>query len=432
MKENPVHKFGGLMAHLINGNDDLEVEVNLTELESWLLYYLETNHYCNYLLQQASYRHAVNDPSTAASYYVEHVIKRPVGYSSAGTKPSVTHRLFQALCRRGAVGGWERATLRRHLDVATSGVVPLHPRGFKAVAERLAACIDRREEGCNDSPARRAHGPFYLELGEARVELPEAMSIWDALECAPRVLRSLQGRAGVAFGTDMINALCTANRPVQVILSLKRGLNPFEWLNKDFPTQNQWRQIERFCRSLPVEHRDRLWEWEVAWERNPIPRYRDVTSFFNSEVGRALREHFQFTEFNSDVNSSTAISKNEEALQEASSSSSAPGLGVKKNLRPFEGDNEQPEVSDNDADDPPVDDEEAPEFNDETEFNQRLQVFLEAGHIEDRDHRLLMAIYQGLSMEEAFEQAKINIVEADQDSYLEDLRERLLEASKQL
>src|SRR5262249_48665083 len=147
----------------------------------------------------------------AAEMYFERVLNRRL-HLARSNHTHQGHLVFEALCRRGDAPGWAEARLARLSQAPAAAEPRALPKLVAGVADRLALLLPRRGDLSPGNPAqstREEHGPLYLIVPSGGFEIAEEMSIWDAIVCAPAVLRPLPdpGAAFDAFCSRIIQAV---------------------------------------------------------------------------------------------------------------------------------------------------------------------------------------------------------------------------------
>lgn len=281
-----IDRFAAHLAHLLNDPDE-PVRVDPGRLYATLTATLAGQPYRDQLLYQPSYAWRM-DAEEAATRYFAATLERRL-WLSGGVERSVAHRLFEALCQRGVDSGWSNAALVRQPTARQSAtVVPLLSLDQRRVLDALRTLPNTLSPGNGATRIREQRGPLRLVFGATAVTVAEEFSLWDAIRCAPSPLAPLRpGEPFNRFCGVVIDALRTANRPVQEVLGLNRGLCPFDWL-EDLPV-NQARGWRRFLKQLPEDGPDTPEHWTAAWSVAKVPGYRDVQALWDSPLGRALR-----------------------------------------------------------------------------------------------------------------------------------------------
>lgn len=281
----PIDRFAAFLAHAMNqaGPSGL-VALDAGQIYVQALEVLATRH-ADILLQHPRYAGRM-DVEEAAARYFELTLERPL-FQAAQAECTSAHRLFLALCQR-AGGAWCEAGLERRAESASATALR-PPEDWKGVVSRLSRCDPTVSQSNAATSHRQRKGPMVLVCGPAQVAVPEQMSLWEAICCAPRALAPMApGDEFNTFCRLLINALRTANRPFQELLSLGRGLCPFDWLDLSV---NQVRSVGRFLKSLEqAGGNDGEAAWRAAWQQAPVAGHRSVEAFRESELGVALRQ----------------------------------------------------------------------------------------------------------------------------------------------
>ena len=285
-----IDRFAAHLAHSLNSETDREIRIEPGRLYATLTATLAGPRYLNQLLYQPGYAWRM-EPEEAASRYFDATLGRRL-WLSGRVDRSAAHRLYESLVQRGIEPEWKEAELRRQPEpsgVSHSTVQPWVSRAFRAVAGRLHDLPKRISPGNAAATIRTRLGPLQLLAGSTGALVAEEFSTWDAIACAPEKLHALApGEPFNRFCGRVIDALRTANRPVQELLGLNRGLCPFDWL--DVLPVNQVRGLRRFLAALPDGASDTPDAWMDAWSRSPVPGHADAGALWRSEIGQALRE----------------------------------------------------------------------------------------------------------------------------------------------
>lgn len=350
---HPIDRFAAHLAHSLNSESDAEVRIEPGRLYAVLTETLAGPCYRRALLYQPSYAWRM-DPEEAASRYFEATLARRL-WLSGQVDRSAAHQLYEALCRRGVETEWASAKLSREQESASvdpQGVQFLASQAFRVVAERLRRLPEVISPGNAAATILSRHGPLHLISGPSRARVADEFSTWDAVCCAPERLAVLpSGEPFNRFCSRVIDALRTANRPVQELLGLNRRLCPFDWL-QSMPV-NQVRGLRRFLAQLPEQAPDVPEAWAAAWSRAPVPGFADACTLWRSPIGQALREQGRAPRFvESDV------------------------------------------LADEPGDAPH-------EVLDRHSFAEELQALANAGAVEPREQDLLLALYDGGGLSEA-------------------------------
>jgi hypothetical protein len=237
------------------------------------------------LLYHSSYRVRMTEEEAAAGY-CKLTLERALWLSNK-VEMSIAHRLLGELCRRGVGPFWEGAELRREQYEALQRENVVVAGSFAAVAARLAKLPHAIAKGNPAETIRQRKGGLWLILGALRTGVPEQISPWDAIICAPTILKSLPaGEPFNQFCGVVIDTLRTANRPFQELLGLGRGICPFDWI--DALSTNQVRALRRFLEVI-ADTPDSLDLWSRAWNEAAVPGFKSAAELWSSEIGRALR-----------------------------------------------------------------------------------------------------------------------------------------------
>lgn len=295
-----VQKFSGHLAHLLNTGDNGVVELGggaLGTLHWTLLRTLvggagrqgdgnDEHRNVQYLVGWPLFASDVT-PAQAADTYFQRVLNRPL-FLARANHVHKGHRLFLALCERGLDKGWKTAELVRSKVLVPQDLSRSPPPVFSYVSGQL-----KGHRGVDISPGNPAHstrptfGPLYLKVFDHFAEVPEELSIWQAICCAPPRLVLLQETEFKAFKSLVLKAVEDANTPYGVRVAL--GLGPTDW---DDIATNTLKAISAFrsrCRAVAKEtgdDADSITVWQQAWATHPIPKFLNVEEFRSSRLGR--------------------------------------------------------------------------------------------------------------------------------------------------
>lgn len=257
------------------------------------------------LLHQPAYAWRMG-PEEAADAYFRATFERALRLSGR-TDRSVAHLVLIALVRRGLEDFWSGAELRRQSNHGENNggvAAPFWPGELRALARALERLPANPEPGSAALKIREREGVLWLccqptphiDDAPARLAVADEISIWTAIDVAvwdplrkrPRGLRELApGPEFNAFCAVLIDAMRTANRPVQELLGLGRGLCPFDWVG-EIPI-NQLRALRKFLGALPANGGDSLPAWETAFASHPVPGHGSARALWDSPIGLALR-----------------------------------------------------------------------------------------------------------------------------------------------
>lgn len=238
--------------------------------------------YCEHLTGYALAASRVS-AGEAAQIYFERVLERRL-FLARNNPHHKGHELLAALWRRSTAPGWADCTLVREAHEAP---VPLRkPDGFQDLCARLAPLPRDISKGNPAASTRRSQGPLFLQASGARAELPEELSLWDAMSLSPAQLAPLEGAGWVSFRNLFIQAFEAANAPYAALLCL--GLWPADW--EDAVSTHQAKQLSAFFSDVPPKDRDCLPAWQEAWERGRrVSGFESAGDLWRSELGAALR-----------------------------------------------------------------------------------------------------------------------------------------------
>jgi hypothetical protein len=283
----PCDRLAAFMAHCLNSEDLPLVYINPGALYARLTEAIAAR-YAEPLLHHPGYAWRLSAEEAAARYF-DHSLARRLMLSGK-VELSVAHRLFEAMCRRGAAPEWRDASLQREWRAAADNVVPLSKQGgFDQCARALARLPDTLSAGSASRTISARSGAVSLRAGNLSAPVPEEMSTWDAITCGPDVLSPLApGEPFNRFCGLMIDCVRTAHRLFQELLGLGRGLCPFDWI--DVLTIQQARALRKFMKLLDDSGGiGSESSWAIAWRQAPVPGFKTVENLRESEIGLALR-----------------------------------------------------------------------------------------------------------------------------------------------
>lgn len=286
-----VHRFGSHLAYLLNTGSDV-VALNDGALMARLLKTLaggqgveinEDSEYLRYLVAWPHLYPSDVGPEQAAGEYFERVLNRPLRLARANHFHQ-GHYVLLELCQRGEDSRWKAADMGRHLMRPPLSGWRLAPTDFVDVEARLAAMRKTAMPA-----ARLAHGPPYLMAGGGAAELPEQMSLWQAICAAPRRLRILDPQRFRRFESQVVDAVVEANTRYGRLVGL--GLAPTQW---DDLATNSLKAISAFLSRVQALARttgarsESLELWAEVWKDKPVPHFKTVEEFRASPIGRHL------------------------------------------------------------------------------------------------------------------------------------------------
>jgi hypothetical protein len=283
----PCDRLAAFMAHCLNSEDSPLVQVNPGALYARLTEAIAAR-YAEPLLHHPGYAWRLSAEEAAARYFDISLSRRLL--LSGKVDLSIAHRLFEAMCRRGAEPAWRSASLQRELAAALDPVTPLATRGsFDGCARRLSQLPETLSAGSASKTIRARSGAVSLRLGNMSAPVPEEMSTWDAITCGPDALYPLaSGDPFNRFCGLMIDCVRTAHRLFQELLGLGRGLCPFDWI--DVLTIQQTRALRKFLSVLDDNGGTGSdSSWAIAWSQVPVPGFKSAESLRQSDIGLALR-----------------------------------------------------------------------------------------------------------------------------------------------
>lgn len=349
----PCDRFAAFLAHCLNSEDSALVQLSLGELYARLTAALAAR-YAEPLLHHPGYAWRMSAEEASARYF-DISLGRPL-LLSPRVQLSIAHRFLQVLCERGAEAVWRQVLIVREKDptAAAAQVVPLGAqRSFEQCRRQLAKLPQTISAGSPSPTIRARYGPIALRLYSLQASVPEEISMWDAVTCAPAVLSSLPaGEPFNRFCSLVIDCVRTAHRPFQELLGLGRGLCPFDWL--DILSIQQTRALRKFLRALEESKAaDTPEHWERAWQEAPVAGFASAAALWQSDIGLALRQP-------------QGRSGIDTALLESLADSAS-------------------------------DTEEVAEYLSEAELRSALDAFLAQNYISYAEHALLMDLHRGVS-----------------------------------
>lgn len=225
-----------------------------------------------------------------ATAYFEHVLDRRL-FLAGAAHTHKGHQLFEVLCKRGVDTVWTRAEVKRDNSFATLPGSP--PADFQSVADRLQALPSDVSKGNPARNTRDTHGPLVLKVPGAFQEVPDEMSIWGGIKSAPLRLKPLETEEFNNFCSLVIKAVETANAQYSALVAL--GLSPADWSELPVDTAKKASAFRSELQSIaeqsghPMNIHD-IYVWEKVWELRQVPGFRSAREFWESELGRALRQ----------------------------------------------------------------------------------------------------------------------------------------------
>ena len=353
----PCDRLAAFMAHCLNSEDSSLVQVNPGALYARLTEAISAR-YAEPLLHHPGYAWRLSAEEAATRYFDISLSRRLL--LSGKVELSIAHRLFEAMCRRGAEPAWRTALLQRELPTAADHVAPLDRlSSFDRCARRLAQLPETLSTGSASQTIRARSGAVSLRLGNMNAPVPEEMSTWEAITCGPDALHPLaSGDPFNRFCGLMIDCVRTAHRLFQELLGLGRGLCPFDWI--DVLTIQQTRALRKFLSVLDDNGGTGSdSSWAIAWSQAPVPGFKSAENLRQSEIGLALRHA---------IPDSTPASPIEE------------------------------EADDSTAD--------AAEYLSEQEFRNQLRLLQDDGLISVAEHSALAQLHRGVRLSELATQAE--------------------------
>jgi hypothetical protein len=272
------------LAHCLNSETTASLRIEPGAVYVRLIDLLANRH-AESLLHHPVYASRMSAEEAATRYFDATLARRLM--LSGSVLLSVAHRFFVQLCARGAAAPWRTATLKREAGDRGAGHAALGP--LAPVRHKLKDIPAETSAGSASPSLRSRFGPLVLRAGDDAVVVPEEMATWDAIACAPSTIQALpRGEEFNRFCGIVIDCLRTANRPVQEILGLGRGLCPFDWLEE--LSIQQMRALRRFLQCLSANDApDSEAHWSEAFALAPVPGFKSPLQLWNSPIGRALR-----------------------------------------------------------------------------------------------------------------------------------------------
>jgi hypothetical protein len=289
-----VQKFAAHVAHLLN-TGDRAVNLNPGELYRKLLRTLsggsegraEGNPYVDTLVALHLLGPDMSADQAAMAYF-ERVLNRPLYLARRGHHHK-GHEVLLALCRRALDGRWQTAQLVRSSTPVPEG------DSLEDIGVRLREVLNhhkgRISPGNPAASTRAEFGPLYLKLSSGGVEVAEELSLWEAICCAPRVLRVLSPPEFDGFCSLMIKVLETANAHYGALVTLR--LSPLDWAEE--LSLNTAKKVSAFLsevRDVALRRQvaaETVEVWQEVWSLRQIPGFASARAFWSSPVGRTLR-----------------------------------------------------------------------------------------------------------------------------------------------
>jgi hypothetical protein len=280
----PCDGFAAFIARLLAFSDSPFVEVDAgtlyTQITGALAY-----RFAYKLLLYSLYASRMSREEAAERYWDATVARRLL--LTGRVALSMTHHLFEALCRRGSDSPWGQIVVRRErLSAADDIPDAFVPASFAACVKRLSELPDVLSPHSASATIRTREGPLVLRMGGRTAVVQEELSIWDAVVCAPGRLHALSpGEPFNRFCGVVIDCVRTTHRPFMEVVRLGRGLCPFDWLES--LTTSQTRHLVQFLNA--VKGSDTPAAWDLAWQQAPVPGFESAAELWRSDIGLALR-----------------------------------------------------------------------------------------------------------------------------------------------
>ena len=280
----PCDGFAAFIARLLAFSDSPFIEVDAGALYAQITGALAYR-FTHKLLLYSIYASRMSREEAAERYWEATVARRLL--LTGRVALSMTHHLFEALCQRGSDSPWAQSVVRRERLSAVVGTSDASaPMSFATCVQRLSELPNALSPHSASATIRMREGPLMLRMGGRTVVVPEEISIWDAVVCAPGRLHALpRGEPFNRFCGVVIDCVRTAHRPFMELVRLGRGLCPFDWLES--LTTSQTRHLVQFLTA--VKGSDTPSSWELAWEHAPVPGFESSAELWRSDIGLALR-----------------------------------------------------------------------------------------------------------------------------------------------
>ncbi len=284
-----VIRFAAHVAHSLNSGTDI------TTLEDYALYMgmidvlsgtgsSRTSDYPAGLTGYPLVQHRMS-AGDAAQVYFDSVLCRKLFLARANHWHK-GHELLLVLCHRGLDSRFPSAQLIRCKNPPVPFGVSA-PADFMSIKSRLAKCDGSVSQGNPAATTQRDHGPLYIELARLHVELPEELSLWEALQASPRKIKPLHSSAWLDFRNLVIKAFEAANAPYAALLSV--GLWPPDWAGS--LSTNTVKQLSAFMTAVRARDGEQaLPVWQAVWgDTRTVPGFPSAEALWKSELGSALR-----------------------------------------------------------------------------------------------------------------------------------------------
>jgi hypothetical protein len=130
-----------------------------------------------------------------------------------------------------------------------------------------------------------------MRVGASAIEVPEELSLWEAICAAPHTLRLLAGAEFDEFCSLMIKAFEAANAHYGALVTLR--LSPQDWAEE--LTVNTAKKISAFLSEVRAlaQNFDTTPEgveiWQKAWPSRQVPGFASARDLWSSALGYTLR-----------------------------------------------------------------------------------------------------------------------------------------------
>lgn len=211
------------------------------------------------------------------------------------------HRLLSNLARRGV--GWPTVELSRSTEATSSDENELD-RSVRGVFDRLGRQMETDQGRPQlSAKARKDQGPLWFRVQAAATEVPDGLSLWGAIRCAPSELTALENDAELELIHLLIRAVHSANKHWERLKDL--NLSPVDWISMEDWEEEQAQPLARLTINQAGEackfrneaialaaaagrEAPTMEDFEEAWSRKPILKTIDFEFFKETPVGRAL------------------------------------------------------------------------------------------------------------------------------------------------
>jgi hypothetical protein len=231
-----------------------------------------------------------------AIVYLHKVLaRRPKLARRLRDEPGNMHFLFCFLCRYGpAAHGWRGVVIRRDKQLTARGEAPdfVAHLALELAAQRARLGADYSE----DSARRRAeYGPIWLIRGDCAAELPEEMSLFDAVEAAPVPL-DVELVEDAEVQRILVRVLDALNERYMLLRAC--GLDPELWHDRDEPSIARLREMKQLRKPAEELMRTGIEDDNVAAYRRAFGELKggakefagcaSFDEFATSEAGMAM------------------------------------------------------------------------------------------------------------------------------------------------